>query len=110
MKASELEKLFELHWESLFPHLDLYAEQKLIPSRRFRFDFVHYPSRIAIEINGGNWIFGRHTRPDALNSEYEKVLLAAREGYTVLFLSQDQVTREYVQLLGEIIEARSGGS
>mgnify|MGYP006445078117 FL=1 len=106
-KRSHLEQLFELHWERLYPEVDLWAEQKLIPHRRFRFDFVHYPSKTAIEVNGGNWGGGRHTRAGALNQEYEKILLAALEGYTVIFLSQDQIDEEYLEMVHQVLVARS---
>ena len=109
-KRSHLEELFELHWEQLYPDVDLWAEQRLIPNRRFRFDFVHYPSRTAIEVNGGNWSNGRHTRAGALNQEYEKILLATLEGYVVVFLSQDQINEEYLQMVYQVLEARSGVS
>ena len=104
---SNLEQLFEVQWESLYPDFELWAEQKLIPNRRFRFDFVHYPSKVAIEINGGNWAGGRHTRAGALNKEYEKILLAALEGYLVLFLSQDQITDDYLEIISQILMQRS---
>ena len=103
---SHLERLFEIYWEDLFPRVTLWAEQRLIPNRRFRFDFVHFPSKVAIEINGGNWVRGRHTRPQNLNQEYEKILLASKEGFIVLPLSQDQVTPEYLTLIHTIIQKR----
>jgi very-short-patch-repair endonuclease len=104
---SKLEREFEHLWTALYPEIDLTAEVKLIPKRRFRFDYVHEPSKVAIEINGGNWVKGRHTRPQALSDEYEKVLLANLEGYTVLFVSEKQINQDYLEKIKQVIEQRN---
>ena len=38
------------------------TELKFHPSRKFRFDYAWPEHRVAVEINGGAWSGGRHTR------------------------------------------------
>ena len=104
---SKLELQFEQLWEAYFSHIDLEAEVKLIPNRRFRFDFVHHPSKTIIEINGGNWKYGRHCRPQSLLSEYEKLNLAQLSGYKVFILTAEMLTNEWLQLIADFITHKS---
>lgn len=103
MSQSNLENQFITLWESLFPEIKLDTEVKLIPQRRFRFDFVHRLSKVAIEINGGNWSRGRHTRASALLSEYEKINLAQMEGYQIFILNNEMITEEWLRKIYEQI-------
>lgn len=103
MAKSHLEEKFIFLWEQKYPHIILDREVKLIPNRRFRFDFVHSDSKVAIEINGGNWGRGRHTRASALDSEYAKINLAQLEGWEVYLLSGDMLTDEWLGRVGERI-------
>lgn len=50
----------------------------------WRFDFAWLAPKLAVEINGGNWVRGRHTRASALKSEYAKLNAAQKHGWTVL--------------------------
>jgi hypothetical protein len=61
-------------------------EYRAIKGRMFRFDFAwtepHH--RLLIEVNGGNWIRGRHARPLGLKNDYEKQNLAMLAGWRVM--------------------------
>lgn len=100
---SLLESQFEDLWVNLYPDIELIAEVQLIPKRRFRFDYVHLPSKTAIEINGGNWNYGRHCRPQSLLSEYEKINLAQLQGYRVFILSGEMITTEWLEKIANHI-------
>ena len=39
---------------------------------------------IAVEVNGGNFVGGRHQNPVALGKEYEKVAQAGADGWIVI--------------------------
>ena len=41
---------------------ELKKEHYFHPVRKWHFDFAHLPTKIAIEVNGGAWIQGRHNR------------------------------------------------
>lgn len=92
MRQSHLELEFGLVWVDEYPHIDLHAEYPFaLPERKFRFDFAHLPSQIAIEIQGGNYGGGRHVRPKSLEAEYEKLNIAADRGWRVFFLHSGNV-------------------
>lgn len=105
--VSKLELQFEQLWVELYPDIDLEAEVRLIPNRKFRFDYVHFPTKTAIEINGGNWNYGRHCRPQSLLSEYEKINLAQLLGFTVFILSGEMINDIWLQKISDFIKLHS---
>ena len=66
-------------------------EVRLIPGRRFRFDFVWRDQFVALEVDGGEFIQGRHQRPGGFRSDAEKMSLAAAQGYRVLRVTGSMV-------------------
>lgn len=105
--VSKLELQFEQLWVDLYPDIDLEAEVQLIPNRKFRFDYVHFISKTAIEINGGNWNYGRHCRPQSLLKEYEKINLAQLLGFNVFILSGEMINDTWLQKIGDFINLHS---
>lgn len=86
--ASQLEITFANLWVIYYPEIDLHSEYRFAPPRRFRFDFAHLPSKIAIELQGG--IFSpntRHINGAALLKEHEKLNLAASLGWRIFYIS-----------------------
>lgn len=97
---------FKEHWEILYPNIDLYHNHKFLKNRKFKFDFAHITTKIAIEINGGNWIGGRHSNALALNSEYEKLNLAVINGWRVFVLSPEMICDEWLEAIAEAIQTQ----
>jgi hypothetical protein len=60
------------------------SEHHFHATREWRFDLAWPAQRIAIEVNGGNWINGAHARPRGLIDEYEKGNAAVMCGWRVL--------------------------
>lgn len=59
--------------------------------RRWRFDFA-WPKRfLAVEVEGGIWIAGRHTRGGGFEKDNEKYAEAAILGWRILRVSPGQV-------------------
>jgi len=59
-------------------------ELMFAPPRRWRFDFA-YPERLlAIEVDGGSYVQGRHTRGSGFEKDIEKLNEAALIGWRVL--------------------------
>lgn len=69
----------------------LEREFRFHPTRKWRADFAHLPSRTLIEIEGGIWIRGRHTTPRGFTADAEKYLEAAMGGWRVLRLVDQQI-------------------
>ncbi|WP_239224983.1 DUF559 domain-containing protein [Acinetobacter baumannii] len=66
-------------------------EYKFHPKRKWRADFLITGTKILIEVEGGIWSGGRHTRGKGYLGDMEKYNEAAAMGYTVLRFSTEQV-------------------
>tara|TARA_Y100000592_G_scaffold39662_1_gene62971 strand:+ start:543 stop:896 length:354 start_codon:yes stop_codon:yes gene_type:complete len=65
-------------------------EHRFHPVRRWRFDLAFLKSRLAIEIEGGVWISGRHNRGKGFISDMDKYNEAVLESWYILrFTPQD---------------------
>jgi hypothetical protein len=108
MAESSIERQFFYRWQKLYPAVSLDREVLLIPKRRFRFDFVHQPSRVAIEIQGGTYARSpkSHSTGVGLDRDYEKNNLAQYHGYVIFQLSCKMITDEWLRLIYETINAR----
>lgn len=62
------------------------------PARQWRLDGAYVAPKIAIEIEGGIWIDGRHTRGAGYENDCEKYNLAAVLGWLVLRFTMDMVS------------------
>lgn len=102
--CSPLEARFAMLWRSLGgPPLE--REFRFHPTRRWRADFAHLPSRTLIEIEGGIWLHGRHTTPRGFAADAEKYLEAALAGWRVLRLVDRQLT---IPVVSRIVDLCSG--
>jgi hypothetical protein len=59
-------------------------EYKFHPTRKWRFDIALPNKMIAIEIEGGTWVLGRHNNPTSFERELEKYNAAVCLGWKVL--------------------------
>lgn len=59
-------------------------EHRFLPPRLFRFDIAWTSERVAVEVDGGAWIGGRHARGGGIRSDAEKYSLAAANGWRVV--------------------------
>jgi len=89
-KVSKLEQRFALLWRAHGgPALE--REFRFHPTRRWRADFAHLPSRTLIEVEGGIWVRGRHTTPQGFAADAEKYLEATLDGWRVVRLVDKQI-------------------
>lgn len=85
--------------------IEVVAEHRFHPTRMWRFDYAISEHRIAIEIDGGVWIEGRHNRPKGYIADLDKFNNAAALGWRVLkFTPQQQHTIKALRLIKEAIE------
>lgn len=66
-------------------------EYQFHPSRKWRADFYLTGTRILIEVEGGIWSGGRHTRGKGYIGDMEKYNSATMMGYQVIRFSTEQV-------------------
>lgn len=77
----------------------LEQEYRFHPRRKWRLDFALPERKIAIELNGGVWVRGRHNRPAGYLADREKINAATALGWRVFELGTGQVTPENVEAI-----------
>jgi very-short-patch-repair endonuclease len=98
--------------EELFMHqlmenqLDIpKAEYKFLKNRRFRFDFAWPDIMVAVEIEGGVFSGGRHTRGMGYTRDLEKYNLATLHGWRVFrFTTQDVTTQKAIAFISAVMD------
>ena len=74
--------------------------------RHWRFDFAWPDHRIAVEVDGGAWSQGRHTRGSGFEEDCRKLNASAALGWRVLRFTSDMLdsgeAREVLEALIEI--------
>jgi very-short-patch-repair endonuclease len=66
-------------------------EYRFHPVRRWRFDIAVPELKIAVEIEGGTWIQGRHTRAKGYQKDMEKYNAAQMLGWKVFRYAPQQL-------------------
>ncbi len=77
--------------------LSFVREHKFHPTRRWRFDFAIPDRKVAIEIEGGIYTQGRHTRGSGFSKDCEKYNVATVMGWAVLRYPANEVGPEALQ-------------
>ena len=71
--------------------IDFVREFKFHPTRKWRFDFWLPALNLAVEVEGGIYTGGRHTRPGGLNHDAHRYAEALCLGFRVLRVTGAQV-------------------
>lgn len=96
----------ELRFAFIWGVLDgpkLVEELAFHPKRKWRFDFAHPASKTAIEIEGGVWSGGRHTKPAGFTKDCEKYNAAAAAGWTVFRLTGYHINELHIEPIKKFI-------
>jgi very-short-patch-repair endonuclease len=93
-------------WRNLGdPSIEWLREHRFHPERRWRFDFAHLPSLVAVEIEGvthyGNRV-SRHQTARGFGKDIEKYNAAVEHGWRVLRYTQHDLTKRPVQVVAQI--------
>jgi very-short-patch-repair endonuclease len=59
-------------------------EHRFHPERRWRLDFAWPDVRVAVEVDGGAWVGGRHVSGQGFEEDCHKLSMAAALGWRVL--------------------------
>ncbi len=116
MKIAPAEK-FAIFWKLAPLRVPLVAEHRVCADRKWRFDFAVPERKVAFEIQGvrgfcrGRVVHGRHSRPEGMRSDAEKLNRAQMDGWVVILLTPEMVTEEQVTLLKTWVatSGRGGG-
>jgi very-short-patch-repair endonuclease len=76
-----------------------FVQEHRFSERKWRFDFAWPAKALAVELEGGSWVRGRHNRPQGFENDCEKYNAAALLGWRVLRFTTGMVISDlkYVQ-------------
>jgi len=88
---------FEILWRSL-GGCELKKEYQFAPKRKFRMDYYGETNgkRFCVELEGGIYVRGRHTRPSGFLRDMEKYNLAAQLGIFVFRIPSHNISAEWI--------------
>lgn len=66
-------------------------EYRFCPHRRWRLDYAWPEYKLAVEIEGGIWKYGRHNRASGFLSDMEKYNELAIMGWSLLRFTPEQI-------------------
>ena len=87
---SDAEDLFAAQLFAVGIH-DAQREHRFHKVRRWRFDFAWQDKKIAVEIEGGTFSGGRHTRGIGFRNDCEKYNTATLDGWRVFRFPAEQI-------------------
>lgn len=71
--------------------VEVVKEYKFHPTRRWRFDYAIVEHMIAIEVEGGVWTKGRHTRGKGFLNDITKYNTATSMGWRLIRVTPQQL-------------------
>ncbi len=87
--VSEGEAILSQHLRTL--KIEFEQEFKFHPTRKWRADFHLKGKKVLVEVEGGIWSNGRHTRGKGYLGDLDKYNAATMMGYQVIRFSTEQV-------------------
>jgi hypothetical protein len=73
-------------------------ELKFHETRKWRFDLAWDIEKVALEVQGGIWVAGRHNRGAQLLKEWEKLNTAAEMGWRILYCQPEDLLKNTTAL------------
>lgn len=106
VKRSDLE--IELAHQLMMAGLPEPVEEYRVSSdRRYRFDFAWPEYRLAVEVEGGTWTNGRHSRGSGFANDCKKYNYAQSLGWLVLRYPGEMIkSGEALEQISELIRIR----
>lgn len=108
MTETDLTRKFDTLWRQIGgPELE--REVRFHPRRRFKFDRASRVARVAVELDGGTWVGGRHVSGVGFARDCEKLNLAILAGYVVFRFTTDMLDTDpagHLEPVAEFIRER----
>lgn len=109
-RGSDLEGRFLEQWRRAWPGLIPVRDHRFHPSRKWAFDFAWPDQRVAVEIEGGTLVKGRHTRAVGYEADCEKYNAAVTLGWRVFRYTGRQITKNWDQVAFQLFVALRGAT
>lgn len=94
---------FQVVWGFFYPHYDApVQEYQFHPTRKWRFDYAFPPYKVAVEIEGGVWIRGRHTRGKGYTEDIKKYNAAVVLGWRVIRMTPEMWDSDPIAVVDQI--------
>lgn len=90
-KREALELTLHHQLRALCLTVGLCQQWKFHPKRAWRFDFAYPEAKLAIEVDGGTWINGGHSRGSGIEKDCEKLAAAVILGWRVMRATTNQI-------------------
>lgn len=105
--TASMTDMFQRYLMSEMPGVEVVKEHMFHYTRKWRFDYAIPDLKVAIEIDGGVWDYGRHNRPQGYINDMEKINNAASLGWLVLrFTTHDRLMMSTLSLIKKTVELR----
>ena len=105
--TASMTDMFQKYLMSEIPGVEVVKEHMFHYTRKWRFDYAIPDLKIAIEIDGSVWEYGRHNRPQGYINDMEKLNNAASQGWLVLrFTTHDRLMNATLSLIKKTVELR----
>ncbi len=83
---------------------DFVRDHAPVEGRRFKIDLAHLPSKLAVEIHGGTWARGRHSRHAGMAADLEKARLLTLAGWRCIAFTGEDIKKRPLTTLETILE------
>lgn len=83
--------------------IEYVTEYRFDKKRRWRFDYCMPNLRIAIELEGGIYSLGRHTRGKGYENDREKYNSATMQGWRVMCVTYGMINSGYINTIVDYI-------
>lgn len=101
VNASPLERRFAALWDEIGGE-PFKTEHPFAKPRRWKFDFAWPDQKVAVEIEGGTFVRGRHQRPKGFRADCEKYDMAVELGWRVLRYTDQDLRERSAEVLEQV--------